>query len=52
MLGILFAVRVIISQLYGAGNSSEISANVIQGLWLSQALALIASAYWSILNRF
>ena len=42
MLGILFAVRVIISQLYGAENSSEITANVIQGLWLSQALALIS----------
>ena len=42
MLGILFAVREIISQLYGAGNSSEITANVIQGLWLSQALALIS----------
>ena len=42
MLGILFAVRAIISQLYGAGNSSEITANVIQGLWLSQALALIS----------
>ncbi len=36
MLGILFAVRVIISQLYGAGKSSEITTNVIQGLWLSQ----------------
>ena len=42
MLGILFAVRAIISQLYGGGNSSEITANVIQGLWLSQALALIS----------
>ena len=40
MLGILFAVRVIISQLYGAGNSSKITANVIQDFWQSRNFEL------------
>ena len=42
MLGILFAVREIILHLSGAGNYLEVTANVIQCLWLSLALAMIS----------
>ena len=42
MLGILFGLSSIIAQLHGAKKPSEIVANVIQALWLSQVLALIS----------
>lgn len=42
MLGILFGLGSIIAQLYGAEKPTEIVTNVIQGLWLSQVLAVIS----------
>jgi len=42
MLGILISLGSIIAQLFGAGNRQEIVRNVIQGLWLSLALAFIS----------
>jgi MATE family multidrug resistance protein len=42
MLGILISLGSIIAQLFGAEKQHEIVTNVIQGLWLSQALAFIS----------
>ena len=42
MLGILISLGSIIAQLFGAEKQEEIATNVIQGLWLSQALAFIS----------
>ena len=42
MLGILIALGSIIAQLFGAVKPAEIVTNVIQGLWLSQVLALVS----------
>ena len=42
MLGILISLGSIIAQLFGAEKQQEIVTNVIQGLWLSQALAFIS----------
>lgn len=38
--GVLMAITPIVAQLFGARNLNEIGANVVQGLWLSQMLAL------------